>query len=45
MKLTSMKDHSVLGQPRIDNKFEGRINEAAGKALDEGCRELLKVIR
>lgn len=45
MKLTSMKDHSVLSQPRIDNKFEGRINDAAGKALDEGCRELLKVLR
>ncbi len=45
MKLLSMNDHSVRSQPAIDGKFEGRINDAAGKALDEGCRELKKSLQ
>jgi hypothetical protein len=43
--LVKLSDGSVRLQPKITGKFEGVIVDAAGKALDEGCRQVLKEIK
>jgi hypothetical protein len=43
--LKAISDGSVKTKPEVDGKYEGKINEAAGKALDDGCREVLKSLR
>lgn len=40
--LLKLSDHSIKLEPRINGKFEGKIEDAAQKALDEGCRQVLK---
>ena len=45
MSLKKLSDGTVISQPTIDGKYEGRINDAAGKALDEGSRMALKVLK
>lgn len=43
--LKSLADGSVLTQPKINGKYEGKVNEAAKRALDEGSRQVLKAIK
>jgi hypothetical protein len=45
MLLKSVSDGSVKAQPRIDGKFEGKIDDAAKKAMDDGGRQVLKAIK
>ena len=40
--LLKLADRSIRLQPKINGKFEGRIEEAVQKAMDEGCRQVLK---
>jgi hypothetical protein len=40
--LTKLSDGSIRLQPKISGKYEGKIDVAAEKALDEGCRKILK---
>lgn len=42
MTLVSVKDGSVKLQPTISGKFEGKADDAARKALDDGSRQILK---
>lgn len=42
MTLISLKDGSTKLQPAISGKFEGKVDDAARKALDEGSRQVLK---
>jgi hypothetical protein len=39
--LVKLADGSIRLQPKINGKFEGKIDAAAEKALDEGCRQVL----
>ena len=45
MSLKKLSDGTVISQPAIDGKYEGRINDAAGKALEEGSRMALKALK
>lgn len=45
MQLTKLADGSVSGTQKIDGKYEGKANEAAGKALDNNGQKLLKKIQ
>lgn len=42
MTLVSLADGSVKLQPNISGKFEGKIEDASRKALDEGSKQVLK---
>jgi hypothetical protein len=39
--LVKLSDRSIRLQPRINGKFDGKIDDAAQKALNEGCRQVL----
>ncbi len=41
MKLVKLADGSTKAQPKISGKYEGKPDEAAKKALDEGSRSVL----
>lgn len=41
MLLTKLADGSEAGKQKIDGKFEGKVNDAAGKALDSGGTKLI----
>lgn len=43
--LKAMSDGSVKSKPSVEGKYEGKVDDAAGKALDEGCREVLKALK
>lgn len=45
MILKSLSDGAVKAQPKIDGKFEGKIDAAAKKAMDEGGQQVLKAIK
>lgn len=45
LTLKLLSDGSVKTQPKVDGKYEGKIDEAAGSALDDGCREVLKALK
>ncbi|HRE38657.1 MAG TPA: hypothetical protein PK092_09435 [Chitinophagaceae bacterium] len=45
MLLKSLGDGSVKAQPKIDGKFEGKIDDAAKKAMDDGSRQVLRAIK
>ncbi len=40
--LIKLLDHSIRLQPKINGKFDGKIEEATQKAMQEGCRQVLK---
>ncbi len=43
--LVKLSDGSIRLQPKINGKFEGKIDMAAEKALDEGCGQVLKELK
>lgn len=43
--LTKLADGSVRTEQNVNGKYEGKSDDAAGKALDEGGRSVLKAIR
>ena len=43
--LIKLSDKSIRLQPKISGKFEGKIDAAAEKALDEGCSKVLKELK
>lgn len=45
MLLKSLGDGSVKAQPKIDGKFEGKIDDAAKKAMDDGSRQVLRALK
>ena len=45
MILKNLADGSVKTQPKIDGKFEGKIDDAAKKAMDDGSRQVLRAIK
>lgn len=45
MVLTTLKDNSVRSKQNISDKFEGKPDDAAGKALDRGAANILDDIR
>jgi len=45
MTLTSVADGSTKSQPKLSGKYDGKVDEAAKKALDEGGRMLLKGLK
>ena len=45
LTLKALADGSVRTEQKIDGKYEGKVDDAAGKALDDGCREVLKVLK
>lgn len=45
MILVKMADGSTILQPKMDGKYEGRMDEAAKKALDDGSRQVLKGLK
>jgi hypothetical protein len=45
MTLKNLSDGSVKTEPRVDGKFEGKIDDAARKAMDDGSRQVLKAIK
>jgi hypothetical protein len=45
MVLKSLSDGSVKAQPKIDGKFDGKVDDAAKKAMDEGSRQVLRAIK
>lgn len=45
MTLIKLADGSVRLQPKLDGKYEGKPDDAAKKALDEGARQVLKGLK
>ncbi len=45
MQLTKLADGSTAGTQKIDGKFEGKANDAAGKALDNSGQKLVQKIQ
>jgi hypothetical protein len=43
--LTKLADGSIRLQPKISGKYEGKIDAAAEKALDDGCRQVLRELK
>lgn len=43
--LVKLSDGSIRLQPKINGKFEGKVDAAAEKALDEGCRQVLNELK
>jgi hypothetical protein len=43
--LVKLSDKSIRLQPKINGKFEGKIDAAAEKALDDGCRQILRELK
>ena len=45
MTLIKLSDGSTRLQPKISGKYDGKIDDAAKKALDEGSRQILKELK
>jgi hypothetical protein len=45
LTLKALGDGSVKSQPVVKGKYEGKLDDAAGKALEEGCRDALKGLK
>ncbi len=45
LTLTSIVDGSTRGQEKVSGKFDGKVDDAAMKALDKGCSQLVKGLR
>lgn len=45
LTLISLGDGSVRSQPSVSGKFEGKVDDAAKRALDDGGRQILKAIK
>ena len=45
MQLTKLADGSNAGSQKIDGKYEGKVNDAAGKALDNSGQKLVQKIK
>jgi hypothetical protein len=43
--LIKLSDKSIRLQPKISGKFEGKIDAAAEKALDDGCSQVLRELK
>lgn len=43
--LVKLSDNTTVSEPQINGKYDGKINDAAGKALDDGCRLVLKALK
>jgi len=45
MTLVKIQDGSIRSQPTINGKYDGKPDEAAQKALDDGSRQVLKALK
>ncbi len=45
MILISLADGTAKAQPKMSGKYEGKPDEAAQRATDEGCRQVLKALK
>lgn len=45
MQLVKLSDGSTRLQPKINGKYDGKADEAAKKALDDGSRQVLKALK
>ena len=45
MTLIKLSDGSTKLQPKLNGKYEGQIDDAAKKALDEGSRQVLRALK
>lgn len=45
MTLVKLSDGSTRLQPKINGKYDGKADEAAKKALDDGSRQVLKALK
>lgn len=45
LTLTTVANGSIKTQPKLSGKYEGRVDDAASKALDEGSRMVLKGLK
>lgn len=43
--LVKLMDGTTLLEPKLSGKYEGKIDAAAEKALDEGCQKVLKALK
>jgi acylphosphatase len=43
--LVKLSDGSIRLQPKINGKFDGKIEMAAEKAMDDGCNQVLKALK
>lgn len=42
--LIKLSDGSIKSQPRINGKYEGKVEEAVKRGMDDGCRKVLEDI-
>ena len=45
LSLKTLADGTERTRQKVDGKYEGKLDDAAGKALDDGCRDVLKAIK
>jgi len=45
LKLVHLSDAVTRLDQKVDGKFEGKIDDAAGKAMDQGCVEVIKKLK
>ena len=45
LTLINLGDGSVRSQPSVSGKFDGKVDDAAKRALDDGSRQILKAIK
>jgi len=41
MTLVKLSDGTIRLQPKVSGKYDGKIDEAAKKSLDDGCRQIM----
>jgi hypothetical protein len=45
LTLITLSDGSTRAQQKVDDKYDGKADDAAQKALDEGCQKVLKALK
>jgi hypothetical protein len=45
LTLKNLNDATVKTQQTVAGKYDGRIDNAAGQALDDGCEKVLRILR
>jgi hypothetical protein len=45
MTLIKLMDGSITAQPKLDGKYEGKVEEAEKRVIEAGARQVLKELK
>ena len=43
--LVKLSDGVTKAEQKVEGKFEGKMNEAAAKAADQGCQKIIEMLK